>query len=148
MKKPTIITFTQASLAAIFISYALLAIKALTSSLQKLNTLPQNLTELAIGIIICLLAIYLLIKTSQQNVKKSPFIWFFALVFFVYPVSNILSANGFLPPPPEMTIDERYGMGLYEIARYISLLLIIGFLSISKAAGLYLKSKVNYLANQ
>jgi hypothetical protein len=141
MKKPKLITFTQILLAAISISYALIANKALTNIIQELNTAPQNLTELAIGLTICLVAIYLLIKVSQQDVKKISIILFFLLVFFVYPISNALSAKGILPPPPDMTLDERYGMGLYEIVRYISLLLIIGFLSASKAAGLYLKNK-------
>jgi len=141
MKKPVLAWIVQIALALIALTYGASALFALIIGVGLWYVLAPALVGFLLAGTVAFCAGRLLWQTTRQAVRSRTLMIFFWAVLFIYPATNMLSSIGWYPPKVRIAPEQMLGAAIAEAARYLLLLVLIIWLSFSKATRAYLAAK-------
>ncbi|HET7844813.1 MAG TPA: hypothetical protein VFL14_11725 [Xanthomonadales bacterium] len=134
------------------IAWCVLVVAALTAlgyvgellqALVGMRTLPvaqvagQSLVSTAMIFASGWVAVSLAERRVRSRGAVSGYLW---LVLLMYPVVNILAANGLLLPRVHLRNDQLYGAAAWEITRYLVLIVLIVWAGFSRQLKAHVQS--------
>lgn len=141
MKKPLAVWAAEAGLVLTIFGYAGLATRCLKLFTQTGAEPLRLVPGLLIGIALALLAVFLLLRTRDQNTTRRHLSLFFWGVLVLYPLTNLLGSLGYYPLPVRVAPQEAAGAALVEILRYLLLLALIVWLGFSRKAAEFVAAR-------
>lgn len=138
MKKPVLAWIVQVALALIALIYGANAVFSLAVGVGLWFILAPALIGFLIAGGFALCAGRLLWQATRQTASGRAVVIFFWAVLFIYPVTNVLSSMALYPPKPQIAPEQMMGAAIAEAARYLLLLVLIVWLSFSKATRAWL----------